>query len=78
MLARLVVSVLQTYEGVLISKSGTVASGVLSDDRYKSVVDTAIDVLSSVVLSNRAFVDVPVEESNSLFVVESDVVGSFL
>ena len=61
---------------MLVSESDTVASGVLSDDKYKSVVDTAIDVLFSVVVSNREFVDVPVEESNCVFVVESDFVGS--
>ena len=76
MLARIVVSVLETCESVLVSESDTVASGVLSDDKYKSVVDPAIDVLFSVVVSNRAFVDVPVEESNCVFVVESDVLGS--
>ena len=63
---------------MLVSESDTAASGVLSDDKYKSVVDPAIDVLFSVVVSNRAFVDVPVEESNCVFVDESDVVGSFL
>ena len=76
MLTRLVVSVLETCQSVLVSESDTVASGVLSDDKYKSVVDTAIDVLFSVVVSNREFVDVPVEESNCVFVVESDFVGS--
>ena len=76
MLARLVVSVLEKCESVLVSESDTVASGELSDDKYKSVVDTAIDVLFSVVVSNREFVDVPVDESNCVFVVESDVVGS--
>ena len=63
MLTRLVVPVLETCESVLVSESDT-------------VVDTATDVLSSVVVSNRAFVDVPVEESNCVFVVESDVLGS--
>ena len=76
MLTRLVVSVLETCESVLVSESDTVASGVLSDDKYKSVVVTAIDVLFSVAVSNREFVDVPVEESNCVFVVESDVLGS--
>ena len=48
MLARRVASVLETCESVLVSKSDT-------------VVDPAIGVLSSVV-SNRAFVEFPMEE----------------